>query len=134
MSALDEMVNPRSGASVDDKFIFSVPADVARQARAELAATQSMLARWKRAIEGLTPGGSEFADDPERCALFIRDRTNYPRQIVELRTELARLRAIEQAARQLAGEFRYTNAFGSVYVGRAEYDALVAALGQEQGA
>ena len=37
MSALDEMVNPRSGASVDDTFIFSVPAEVARAAPAELA-------------------------------------------------------------------------------------------------
>jgi hypothetical protein len=27
---------------------------------------------WKRAIEGLTPGGSEFVDDPQRCAEYIR--------------------------------------------------------------
>ena len=37
MNALDEMVNPRSGASVGDTFIYSVPAEVARAAPAELA-------------------------------------------------------------------------------------------------
>lgn len=32
----------------------------------------SLLTRYKRALEGLTPGGSEFVDDPERCAAFVR--------------------------------------------------------------
>lgn len=27
--------------------------------------------RYKRALEGLTPGGSEFVDDPERCAACV---------------------------------------------------------------
>jgi hypothetical protein len=30
--------------------------------------------RYKRALEGLTPGGSEFVNDPERCAEFVRDK------------------------------------------------------------
>jgi hypothetical protein len=56
-------------------------------ARAELAALQSENARWKHAVEGLTPGGSEFVDDPEACAKFIKERTKYPRQIIDLRLE-----------------------------------------------
>src|SRR3990170_4450996 len=42
MTALDEMVNPRSGASVGDTFIYSVPAEVARAAPAELARLQAI--------------------------------------------------------------------------------------------
>ena len=64
--------------------------------RAQLAASQqetrdalAVVASWKRAVEGLTPGGSEFANDPERCAQFIKDRCNYPKQIIELRKQLA---------------------------------------------
>lgn len=33
-----------------------------------------LLTRYKRALEGLTPGGSEFVDDPERCAAHARAR------------------------------------------------------------
>lgn len=32
---------------------------------------KDLLTRYKRALEGLTPGGSEFIDDPERCAAVI---------------------------------------------------------------
>lgn len=32
----------------------------------------SLLLRYKGALEGLTPGGSEFVDAPERCAAFVR--------------------------------------------------------------
>lgn len=31
-----------------------------------------LLRRYKRALEGLTPGGSEFVNDPEYCAEWIR--------------------------------------------------------------
>ena len=31
-----------------------------------------LLTRYKRALEGLTPGGSEFVDDPERCAACVK--------------------------------------------------------------
>src|SRR5687767_11215945 len=51
------------------------------------------LTRWKKAVEGLTPGGSEFANDPERCAQFIKDRCNYPPQITRLRTRNEQLEA-----------------------------------------
>ncbi len=33
-----------------------------------------LLWRYKRALEGLTPGGSEFVNDPETCADHIRKR------------------------------------------------------------
>jgi hypothetical protein len=31
------------------------------------------LQRYKAALEGLTPGGSEFVNDPENCARYVRD-------------------------------------------------------------
>lgn len=46
------------------------------------------VARWKHAVEGTTPGGSEFVNDPERCAEYIRESRQFPKQIVELRTRL----------------------------------------------
>jgi len=49
------------------------------------------LARWKAAIEGLTPQGSEYVDDPERCAEAIRERCRYPKQVIGLRAENAAL-------------------------------------------
>ena len=49
----------------------------------DLLGMQDRLARWKRAVEGLTPSGSEFADDPEACAAFIRRRCDWPKQILE---------------------------------------------------
>jgi len=54
MSALDEMVNPRSGASVDDTFIYSVPAEVARAAPAELARLQAIEEQVNEAVEHIT--------------------------------------------------------------------------------
>lgn len=34
---------------------------------------EKLLMRYKRALEGLTPGGSEFFDSPETCAEFVRE-------------------------------------------------------------
>lgn len=58
----------------------------------EAAEELELLTRYKKALESLTPGGSEFSNDPERCAADIRERTNYPKQIIELRAELAALK------------------------------------------
>jgi hypothetical protein len=38
------------------------------------AALRAEVAAWKSAIEGLTPGGSEFVNDPAACAAFIREQ------------------------------------------------------------
>ncbi len=32
------------------------------------------LRRYKTALEGLTPGGSEFSDSPETCAKWVKDK------------------------------------------------------------
>jgi hypothetical protein len=57
----------------------------------------AMLKRWKYAVEGLTPNGSEYVDDPEACATAIRERTRYPKQIIELRAKVEKQeREIEQ--------------------------------------
>jgi len=53
---------------------------------------RAVLERWKKAVEGLTPSGSEFVDDPENCAAYIRKRTQYPQIIINLRAGNERLR------------------------------------------
>lgn len=43
-------------------------------------------------LEGLTPGGSEFAGDPEVCAAYVRDRLtaleNHVKRLVKTRAEV----------------------------------------------
>jgi hypothetical protein len=39
-----------------------------------VASMLNLLVRYKQALEGLTPGGSEFCEDPERCAAYIRGK------------------------------------------------------------
>ena len=39
--------------------------------------------RYKKALESLTPGGSEYVDDPKRCAETIRERFNGPVKILK---------------------------------------------------
>lgn len=54
---------------------------------------QVVIARWKKAIEGLTPSGSEYVDDPERCAQHIRLRLSLSSdRLRKARTEIAALR------------------------------------------
>jgi len=48
---------------------------------------------WKKAIEGLTPSGSEYVDDPERCAAYIRERLAGPKTVRDLR---ARVKVLEE--------------------------------------
>jgi predicted RNase H-like nuclease (RuvC/YqgF family) len=64
---------------------------------AEIEALRAQVAEWKKAVEGLTPSGSEFVNDPKACAAYIRKRTEYPRIIIELRAELADLRGRMEA-------------------------------------
>lgn len=51
-------------------------------------ALNKLVARWKKAVEGLTPSGSEFVDDPEACAAYIRKRCQYPQMIIDLREQV----------------------------------------------
>jgi hypothetical protein len=41
-----------------------------------------------RALESLTPGGSEFVNEPERCVAFVRDRLSYTINSVKKRRDL----------------------------------------------
>jgi hypothetical protein len=43
---------------------------------------ETILKQYKRALEGLTPGGSEFANDPERCAAFVRDKMEHRHRLI----------------------------------------------------
>jgi hypothetical protein len=81
--------------------------DAERQAHAET----------QRLLEDLTPGGSEFAGDPKRCAQFVRERlaTNIEfvkaarlaeRERDEARREVERLREITEAAQKLSVELQ----------------------------
>lgn len=74
--------------------------------QAKLDAADKMTMRWKKAVEGLTPSGSEFVNDPEYCAAFIRKRTEYPKMIIDLRAEVERLKEQEKELRKSLKEAR----------------------------
>ena len=44
------------------------------QALADLAAMEKERDRWRRALNDCTPGGSEYAGNPEECVRYIRAR------------------------------------------------------------
>lgn len=63
-----------------------------------LKQAESDTKRWRQALESLTPGGSEFFNDPVACAKFVLDRTHWRRmkeaeaQIAAKDREIAELR------------------------------------------
>lgn len=73
-----------------------------------------VLAPWKKAIEGLTPSGSEFVNDPAACAAYIRKRTNYPPIIIKLRERVAELeqQVAEVPAKARLEEAKRWNEYG----------------------
>lgn len=66
-----------------------------------------------KALEGLTPGGSEFVNEVETCATFIRQRLDSThRRLVETVKEL---NALKEAVKQFAPEvLQQPLAFGPV--------------------
>lgn len=70
-----------------------------------IAELESLNKRWKAAIEGLTPSGSEYVDDPEACATTIRQRTRWPKQIIEARQ---RVIVLEGALGELTSVAEFT--------------------------
>ena len=49
----------------------------------ELAAARTEIARLKRLFHDLTPGGSEFVNDPDYCAKYIRERSHMQHEIAK---------------------------------------------------
>jgi hypothetical protein len=54
----------------------------------EIAALTAQVERLTKALDELTPGGSEFHDDPERCLQFIKDRMTSNGKLAAERNEL----------------------------------------------
>jgi hypothetical protein len=51
--------------------------------RTQLVTERNLLWRYKQALEGLTPSGSEFVNDPENCALYVRDTMNRQHETIK---------------------------------------------------
>ncbi len=50
---------------------------------------------WRKQLVGLTPGGSEFVDDPKRCADFVKDRRDSQHKLlIESAKELKAVRPL----------------------------------------
>lgn len=84
-----------------EKCHFELRAESARLAAEEIARLRAEVARWKSAVEGLTPGGSEYVDDPERCAEHIRQWCAWPKKMIALKAENEQLRSVLQDERNL---------------------------------
>ena len=70
---------------------------------AELEAVTAERDEARRLLEGLTPGGSEFYDRPERCAQYADDEASRRnRMLVEAKAALAAEREAREKADELA--------------------------------
>ena len=68
----------------------------------ECGAKLGLFDRYKKTLEGLTPGGSEYVNDPERCGITIREIMRGPitlikRQKAELEAGEEMLEALKDA-------------------------------------
>ena len=91
--------------------------------------------RWKRAIEGLTPSGSEFVDDPENCAAYIRSTYSPKETFLKLRAENDKLRAINSdvlEALKFADDV-LDNIFEAIHKGQITLTGNAQVLGVRQG-
>lgn len=43
---------------------------------------EDLLKRYKKSLEGLTVGGSEYYNNPERCASDVRDQINSQHELI----------------------------------------------------
>lgn len=57
----------------------------------EINDLKNKIKAWKSAIEGLTPGGSEYVNDPERCAEFIRYKCSFPKKMIAMQARIDEL-------------------------------------------
>ena len=90
------------------------------------------LPQWKAALEGLTPSGSEFVDDPERCRQFVKDRLDNGHTM--LMDSLRRCKAIEEALAPIIARLEPENPYSTStqfpMIQASEIDALRKALGR----
>lgn len=71
-----------------------------QNANQERDAANARIAEWKRAIEALTPGGSEYVDDPERCAATIQRTRDI--QMSVLRKQAKQIKELEAQNAELS--------------------------------
>ncbi len=68
----------------------------------EIASLTEQRDRWAKALMGLTPGGSEFVGDPERCVKHIAAMRRSEHALhIQARIRLARYEAVVEAARAM---------------------------------
>lgn len=64
------------------QFTYTVGTD-------DLRKMMKLFRQYRKALEGLTPGGSEFVCDPEYCAAYVKKRRDFQHgQILKLTKEL----------------------------------------------
>lgn len=62
-----------------------------------------------RLLESLTPGGSEFANDPQRCAEWVKEQmAGWPKEIVALKAEKDKLSNLLLSYRNMVGNTGYS--------------------------
>jgi hypothetical protein len=48
----------------------------------EIAAKDARIREWALALQSLTPGGSEYVDDPTRCVAFVREARELQHRVI----------------------------------------------------
>lgn len=89
---LAAVIDMRDAARAESARSLS-KAEALDEALSKVEKLEEELKKYRLALEGLTPGGSEFHKDPERCVAYVRDRFDSGHQAkkdcVRLRRALA---------------------------------------------
>lgn len=76
-----------------------------RDLEARLAKAEEKADKWRLALENLTPVGSEFQNDVERCVAYVRERYDEQHEAMKDRVRLTRkLREAEEKNKRLTEE------------------------------
>jgi hypothetical protein len=68
----------------------------------QIATSQAREHEWALALQSLTPGGSEYVDDPERCVAFVRETRDVQHGRI---IDLVRKNRVAQSAMETARSF-----------------------------
>jgi hypothetical protein len=71
--AIEAAVKDLQQLSAANRREFDRQQEELKELHTALEAQMDLLRRYKAALEGLTPGGSEFVNDPENCARYVRE-------------------------------------------------------------
>jgi hypothetical protein len=83
LAELTSLARSLNVSIVENQQAFDQQQRALAETRIQLVAERNLLERYRAALEGLTPGGSEFVNDPENCAWYVREAMNRQHETIK---------------------------------------------------